>query len=102
MVICRKENSYCINRLRIILILRKAMSSEILSETILAMLQLGEFEFADQLQKSLPPEQAKDPLLTQCIQSIRSDVVITERRNQYQLSNEQDQSVYERRSGDGF
>lgn len=67
----------------------QTMSSEILSETILAMLQLGEFEFADQLQKSLPPEQAKDPLLTQCIQSIRSDVVITERRNQYQLSNEQ-------------
>lgn len=67
----------------------QTMSSEILSETILAMLQLGEFEFADQLQKSLPPEHAKDPLLTQCIQSIRSDAVITERRNQYQLSNEQ-------------
>lgn len=67
----------------------QTMSSEILSETILAMLQLGEFEFADQLQKSLPLEQAKDPLLTQCIQSIRSDAVITERRNQYQLSNEQ-------------
>jgi Response regulator containing a CheY-like receiver domain and a GGDEF domain len=65
------------------------MSSEILSETILAMMQLGEFEFADQLQKFLPPEQAKDPLLTQCIQSIRTDAVITERRNQYQLSNEQ-------------
>lgn len=65
------------------------MSSEILSETILAMLQLGEFEFADQLQKYLPPEQAKDPLLTQCIQSIRTDATITERRNQYQLSNEQ-------------
>jgi DNA-binding response OmpR family regulator/Tfp pilus assembly protein PilF len=65
-----------------------SMSSEILSETILAMLQLGEFEFADQLQKSLPSIQAKDPLLTQCIQSIRSDAVIIDRRNQYQLSNE--------------
>lgn len=67
----------------------QTMSPEILSETILAMLQLGEFEFADQLQKFLPTKQAKDPLLTQCIQSIHTDAMIIEIKKQYQLINEQ-------------
>jgi DNA-binding response OmpR family regulator len=66
----------------------QTMSAEILSETILAMLQLGEFEFADQLQAFLPDERHNDPLLQQCIQSLRSDAIIAERHHQYQLSNE--------------
>jgi CheY-like chemotaxis protein/Flp pilus assembly protein TadD len=64
------------------------MSADILSDTILAMLQLGEFEFADQLEAFLPDEKNNNPLLQQCIESIRSDVIIADRHNQYTLSNE--------------
>ncbi|WP_339009937.1 response regulator [Aeromonas popoffii] len=62
------------------------MPPSLLGETILALYQLGEFEYAESLQALLAEDE--DRLLTTCIQATRDDKTVLERRQRYQQLNE--------------
>ena len=62
------------------------MPPALLGETILALYQLGEFEYAESLQSLLAEDE--DRLLTTCIQATRDDKTVLERRQRYQQLNE--------------
>ncbi len=62
------------------------MPPTLLGETILALYQLGEFEYAESLQSLLAEDE--DHLLTTCIQATRDDKTVLERRQRYQQLNE--------------
>ncbi|GKQ64311.1 response regulator [Aeromonas caviae] len=62
------------------------MPPSLLGETILALYQLGEFEYAESLQALLA--EYEDRLLTTCIQATRDDKTVLERRQRYQQLNE--------------
>ncbi|MCD8547211.1 MAG: response regulator [Aeromonadaceae bacterium] len=65
------------------------MPEALLSETVLGLLQLGEFEYADQLQACLSESALTDPMVSQCLSSARHDSLLTERNQKYQELNEQ-------------
>ena len=62
------------------------MPPALLGETILALYQLGEFEYAESLQGLLAEDE--DRLLTTCIQATRDDKTVLERRQRYQQLND--------------
>lgn len=62
------------------------MPPSLLGETILALYQLGEFEYAESLQALLAEDE--DRLLTTCIQATRDDKTVLERRQRYQQLND--------------
>lgn len=62
------------------------MPPALLGETILALYQLGEFEYAESLQPLLAEDE--DRLLTTCIQVTRDDKTVQERRQRYQQLND--------------
>ena len=62
------------------------MPPALLGETILALYQLGEFEYAESLQSLLAEDE--DRLLTTCIQVTRDDKTVQERRQRYQQLND--------------
>jgi tetratricopeptide (TPR) repeat protein len=62
------------------------MPPTLLGETILALYQLGEFEYAESLQSLLAEDE--DRLLTTCIQATRDDKTVLERRQRYQQLND--------------
>ena len=64
----------------------ETMPPALLGETILALYQLGEFEYAESLQSLLA--QDEDRLLTTCIQVTRDDKTVQERRQRYQQLND--------------
>ncbi|WP_409420536.1 response regulator [Pseudaeromonas sp. ZJS20] len=65
------------------------MPEALLSETVLGLLQLGEFEYADQLQACLSESALADPMVSQCLNSARHDSLLAERNQKYQELNEQ-------------
>ncbi|WP_429173355.1 response regulator [Aeromonas salmonicida] len=62
------------------------MPPSLLGETILALYQLGEFEYAESLQALLAEDENR--LLTTCIQATRDDKTVLERRQRYQQLND--------------
>ena len=64
----------------------ETMPPALLGETILALYQLGEFEYAESLQSLLAEDE--DRLLTTCIQVTRDDKTVQERRQRYQQLND--------------
>ena len=60
-----------------------------LLRTVLGLLQLGEFEYADQLQACLSESALADPMVSQCLNSARHDSLLAERNQKYQELNEQ-------------
>ncbi|WP_429082768.1 response regulator [Aeromonas bivalvium] len=70
-----------------------SMPGTLLGETVLALYQLGEFEYAESLQEHLTED--GDRLLTICIQATRNDKTVQERRQRYQQLNELGIKAYE-------
>lgn len=70
------------------------MATPLLSGMVLALMQLGDFEYAEQLQPLLCEQGAMDPLLQQCIQSVHNDHSQQERHQKYLELNEQGISAY--------
>ena len=70
------------------------MDTPLLSSMVLALIQLGDFEYVEQLQPLLSEQEAIDPLLQQCIQSVHNDHSQQERHQKYLELNEQGISAY--------
>lgn len=70
------------------------MATPLLSSMVLALMQLGDFEYAEQLQPYLCEQGSMDPLLQQCIQSVHKDHSQQERHQKYLELNEQGIAAY--------
>ena len=70
------------------------MATPLLSSMVLALLQLGDFEYAGELQPLLREQGAMDPLLQECIQSVQKDQSQHERQQKYQELNAQGIKAY--------
>ena len=70
------------------------MATPLLSSMVLALMQLGDFEYAGELQPLLKSQGVMDPLLQECIQSVQKDQSQRERQQKYQELNEQGIKAY--------
>lgn len=71
-----------------------SMAAPLISNLVLGFTQLGEYEYADQLQQILDDQGAMDTLLQSCIRTIRDDKGQQEKLQKYSELNELGISAY--------
>lgn len=71
-----------------------SMASALISNLVLGFTQLGEYEYAEQLQQQLDQQGAMDTLLHSCIRTIRDDKGQQEKLQKYSELNEQGIAAY--------
>ena len=70
------------------------MAIPLLGSMVLALMQLGDFEYAEQLQPHLYEQGTIDPLLLQCIQSVHKEHTQQDRHQKYLELNDQGIATY--------
>ena len=70
------------------------MALPLLGSMVLALMQLGDFEYAEQLQPHLYEQGTIDPLLLQCIQSVHKEHTQQDRHQKYLELNDQGIATY--------